>query len=76
MCLAIPAQIVKILDFQRAVVNVGGIEKNISVVLLEDVAIGDYVILHVGYALTKLDESEAEKTLQLFADMMQGATNL
>lgn len=74
MCLAIPAQIIKLLDFQRALVNVGGIEKDISVALLEEVAIGDYVILHVGYALTKLDEFEARKTLQLFAQMMQGAT--
>ncbi|OGV40723.1 MAG: hydrogenase assembly protein HypC [Legionellales bacterium RIFCSPHIGHO2_12_FULL_42_9] len=75
MCLAIPAQIIKILDFQRALVNLGGIEKDISVALLADVAIGDYVILHVGYALTKLDEDEAKKTLGLFADMMQGDAN-
>ena len=74
MCLAIPAQVIKMLGFQRALVNLGGIEKDISVALLEDVAIGDYVILHVGYALTKLDEDEAKKTLRLFADMMQGAT--
>lgn len=74
MCLAIPAQVIKMLSFQRALVNLGGIEKDISVALLEDVTIGDYVILHVGYALTKLDECEAKKTLQLFAEMMQGAT--
>lgn len=74
MCLAIPAKVIKILDFQRALVNLGGIEKDISVALLEDVTIGDYVILHVGYALTKLDEGEAKKTLQLFAEMMHGAT--
>ncbi len=73
MCLAIPAQVIKMLGARRALVNLGGIEKDISVALLEDVAIGDYVILHVGYALTKLDEDEAKKTLQLFADMMQGA---
>ena len=73
MCLAIPAQIIKILDFQRALVNVGGIEKDISVALLEEAALGDYVILHVGYALTKLDEAEAKKTLQLFEEMVQGA---
>jgi len=74
MCLAIPAKVMKILGFQRALVNLGGIEKDISVALLEDVTIGDYVILHVGYALTKLDEGEAKKTLQLFAEMMHGAT--
>ena len=45
----------------------------ITVLLLEAVAEGDYVILHVGYALTRLDEHEAQKTLLLFAEMMQGA---
>ena len=74
MCLAMPAQITKILGSQRAVVNLGGIEKEISTTLLEHVAEGDYVILHVGYALTRLNEQEALKTLELFADMMQGAT--
>lgn len=69
MCLAMPAHIIKVLDSQRAVVNLGGIEKNISIALLESVEIGDYVILHVGFALTKLNESEAKKTLQLFAEM-------
>lgn len=69
MCLAMPAHIIKVLDSQRAVVNLGGIEKNISIALLENVEIGDYVILHVGFALTKLNESEAKKTLQLFAEM-------
>ena len=73
MCLAIPAQITKLVDDQRALVNLGGIEKEISVKLLEQVNIGDYVILHVGYALTKLDEQEAQKTLSYFAEMMQGA---
>lgn len=74
MCLAMPAQVTKILDNQRAIVNLGGIEKEISVLLLEQVKAGDYVILHVGYALTKLDEQDAKKTLTLFAEMMQGAT--
>lgn len=74
MCLAMPAQIVKMLQGKRAIVNLGGIEKEISTSLLMDVAEGDYVILHVGYALTRLDECEAQKTLSLFAEMMQGAS--
>ncbi len=73
MCLAMPVRVTKVLAEQRALVNLGGIEKEISVSLLEQVAEGDYVILHVGHALTKLDEHEAQKTLQLFAEMMQGA---
>jgi len=75
MCLAMPAQITKMLGSQRALVNLGGIEKEISTSLLENIAEGDYVILHVGYALTRLDEQEAQKTLLLFAEMMQGVLN-
>ena len=73
MCLALPALVTKLLGNQRAIVNLGGIEKEISIALLEQVVEGDYVILHVGFALTKLDEKEAQKTLCLFAEMMQGA---
>ncbi|WP_347252132.1 HypC/HybG/HupF family hydrogenase formation chaperone [Legionella sp.] len=69
MCLALPVQIMRLLDSQRALVNLGGIEKEISIALLDQVSEGDYVILHVGYALTKLNEEEAQKTLKLFAEM-------
>ena len=71
MCLALPAQVVRLLDSQRALVNLGGIEKEISLALVEQVSEGDYVILHVGYALTRLDEEEAKKTLMLFAEMQE-----
>lgn len=69
MCLALPAKITKILPNQRAIANLGGIEKEISVILLDHVSEGDYVIIHVGYALSRLDEAEAQKTLALFAEM-------
>ncbi len=72
MCLAIPAQITQILKEQRAIVNVGGISKEISTSLLDQINVGDYVIIHVGYALTRLDEEEAQKTLNLFAEMAKG----
>lgn len=71
MCLAIPAQITQILDDNQALVNLGGISKEISIALLEQVVVGDYVIIHVGYALTRLDEHEAQKTLDLFAQMIE-----
>lgn len=71
MCLALPAQITQILDDDRALINLGGITKEISVALLDEVAEGDYVIIHVGYALTRLDEQEAQKTLSLFAQMLK-----
>ncbi|HVV69244.1 MAG TPA: HypC/HybG/HupF family hydrogenase formation chaperone [Gammaproteobacteria bacterium] len=69
MCLALPAKITKILPQQRAIVNLGGIEREISVILLDQVAEGDYVIIHVGFALTRLNEIEAQKTLALFAEI-------
>ena len=69
MCLAIPARVVEILDGDQAVVDLGGVRKGISLALVEGVALGDYVIVHVGYALNKLDAEEAEKTLALFAEM-------
>ena len=71
MCLAIPAKITRILENQKAIVNVGGIEREISIALLEpdNIAVNDYVIIHVGYALTRLDEKEAQKTFALFAQM-------
>lgn len=71
MCLAIPVQITQILDEDRALINLGGISKEISITLLDKVIQGDYVIIHAGYALTRLDEEEAQKTLNLFAQMLQ-----
>jgi hydrogenase expression/formation protein HypC len=68
MCLAIPAQVVELRDDGRAVVEVGGVRKDISVDLLETVALGDYVIIHVGFALTRLDPEEARKTLALLGE--------
>ncbi|MCM8597128.1 MAG: HypC/HybG/HupF family hydrogenase formation chaperone [Candidatus Accumulibacter sp.] len=67
MCLAIPVQVVELGPGEMAIVDAGGVRKEISLALVEDVAVGDYVILHVGYALQKLDEDEARRTLELFA---------
>ena len=69
MCLAVPARVVELFDGDEAVVDLGGVRKRISVALLEEVSVGDYVILHVGYALSRLDPEEAERTLALFAEM-------
>ena len=68
MCLAVPVRVVELQEGDMAVVDLGGIRKAISLALVEDVAVGDYVILHVGYALTKLDPDEAERTLALFVE--------
>jgi hydrogenase expression/formation protein HypC len=69
MCLAIPAEVTKILPDDMAVVSLDGVSKEISVALIEDLAIGDYVIVHVGYALTKIDPEEAKRTLELLAEL-------
>ncbi len=69
MCLAIPAQVVEIGDDDQAVVDLAGVRKQISLALVDQVAVGDYVIVHVGYALNKLDPGEAARTLALFADL-------
>jgi len=71
MCLAIPARIEELTAGDNAIVDLGGVRKEISLALVEDVAVGDYVIVHVGYALQKLDREEAERTLELFAEMGQ-----
>ena len=68
MCLAIPARVVALPAPDVARIDLGGVQKEISLALLDDVAIGDYVIVHVGYALTRLDPLEAERTLATFAE--------
>jgi len=68
MCLAVPVKVVEIGEGDAATVDLGGVRKQISLALVEDVAVGDYVILHVGYALTKLDSAEAERTRARFAE--------
>ena len=67
MCLAIPVQGREILPNDMAKVSLDGVVKTISTALIEDVQVGDYVVLHVGYALAKIDPEEAERTLELFA---------
>jgi len=67
MCLAVPALVTELGAGEAAIVELGGVRKEISLALVEDVAVGDYVIVHVGFALQRLDPEEAERTLQLFA---------
>ena len=71
MCLAFPARIVALSGESDAVIDLDGVHKTISLALVDDAAVGDYVIVHVGFALQKLDVEEAERTLALFAEMRQ-----
>ena len=68
MCLAIPTRVVELLPDNQALVDLGGVRKAISLELVDGVALGDYVIVHVGYALTRLDPDEAARTLALMAE--------
>jgi hydrogenase expression/formation protein HypC len=73
MCLAIPGKIIEIVDAENdiAKVEVGGVRRNINIGMLdkEDARIGDYVLIHVGFAMSKIDEKEAEDTLRLLEEL-------
>lgn len=71
MCLAIPALLEALLDEDQATVNLAGIRKTISIALIEDARVGDYVIVHVGHAIGKIDPDEAQRTLAVFAEMAE-----
>ncbi|AHE98016.1 HypC/HybG/HupF family hydrogenase formation chaperone [Thioalkalivibrio paradoxus] len=69
MCLAIPVKVVELLEAEQALVDVGGVRKEVDVSLVDGVQAGDYVILHVGFAINRLDEAEAERTLSMLREM-------
>ena len=69
MCLAIPMKIVELLPHDRAKVDADGVSMEISLILVNDACPGDYVIVHTGFALEKIDTVEAEKTLDLFREL-------
>jgi hydrogenase expression/formation protein HypC len=69
MCLALPALVIEIKEGDWAVVDLGGIKKEISIALIDEVKVGDYVIVHVGHALGVIDPEEAAQTLALFAQL-------
>lgn len=69
MCLALPARVVELRENELGMVDLGGVRREISLAMVDGVQVGDYVIVHVGYALSKLDTEEAERTLCLFAEM-------
>jgi hydrogenase expression/formation protein HypC len=74
MCLALPAEIIEI-HGDTGKVNLGGVLKDVSLSLLDDAVVGDFVLIHVGYALNRISPEEAERTLQLFAEAgREGAT--
>jgi len=72
MCLAIPARVTRI-EAEKAWVTVGGVEREASLVLTPEAKIGDYVILHAGFAIQVLDPKDAEETLKLIEEISESA---
>ncbi|HXY59310.1 MAG TPA: HypC/HybG/HupF family hydrogenase formation chaperone [Methylocystis sp.] len=68
MCLAIPARVIELLPDDMARVSLDGVTKTVSLALVEGVEVGDYIVLHVGFALAKIDEEEAQRTLALLQE--------
>ncbi len=75
MCLAIPGRLIEIEDGagfeRRGTVDFGGVRQSVSLAYLPDSQIGDYVLVHVGLAMTKVDTAEAERVLKEIADLTQ-----
>jgi hydrogenase expression/formation protein HypC len=72
MCLAVPGRVEQISDdagVRMGKVNFGGVVKNVCLAYLPDIAVGDYTIVHVGFALSKIDEASAQQTLATFREM-------
>ncbi len=73
MCLAIPGKIVEIVDVENSIakVEVGGVKRNINIGMLgqDEVGIGDYVLIHVGFAMSKVDEAQAADTLRVLKEI-------
>ena len=71
MCLGIPVKINELKDNGMAVAEIGGVKREISVQLLEDIKVGDYVLLHAGFGIQIIDEKEAFETLALLREMAE-----
>jgi hydrogenase expression/formation protein HypC len=69
MCLAVPVRVAVLLDGQWVEIEVGGIRSRVSTALVDEVEVGDYLIVHAGFAITRLNVEEAEKTLALFDEI-------
>lgn len=73
MCLAIPARVVELIDESNVVIDLGGVRKQVSTALVDGAALGDYLIIHVGYAIGRIDPDEARRTLEMFAELSDTA---
>lgn len=69
MCLAVPAEVLELKESELALIEIGGVRMDISLMLLDGVEVGDYVLVHAGFAIEKIDAHEAQKTLELFEEV-------
>lgn len=74
MCLAIPVRVVEVRPDQKAIIELAGVRKEISTALVDGVAVDEYVIVHVGYAIGKVDAEEAQRTLEMFNQLEQASS--
>ncbi|MBC7230431.1 MAG: HypC/HybG/HupF family hydrogenase formation chaperone [Actinobacteria bacterium] len=68
MCLAVPAEVVELMEDGLALVEIGGVRKQISLMLVDDAEIGDFVLVHAGFAIEKVDAEEARRTLEILEE--------
>jgi len=68
MCLAVPVKVVSI-NGNEAEVEIGGVKRQVSIMLTPEAKVGDYVLLHTGYAINVIDEAEAQETLKILEEM-------
>lgn len=68
MCLAVPVKVVSI-EGSEAEVEIGGVKRRVSIVLTPEASVGDYVLLHTGYAINVVNEAEAQETLKILEEM-------
>jgi len=69
MCLALPVCVIRLLGDDWVETEIGGVISRVSIALVSDVVVGDYLIVHAGFAITRLNVDEAEKTLALFEEI-------
>lgn len=75
MCLAVPAKVIALHDDEHATVDLGGVRRRVNVMLVDNLQLSDYVLLHVGFAIARLDREEAERTLRLIDDATAAAAD-
>jgi len=74
MCLAIPSRVIAIVEDRLATIDIAGVRRRVALDLVPDTQVGDYVIVHAGFAIQRLDEDEAQQTLKLLEQFLSEAS--